>query len=336
VGEYHAKLVQAEEALKEFRSANIDAQPGTDADVGARLSALQTRIEQATQQMRETEIKKRSLEKQLSGEAETSSVMTREGQYRARLAELQSQLVSLRLSYHETYPDIVRLRHQIEDLNEAITAERQRRQTARTAGRAEADDMMVNNPMYQQLKHELSQTQVQLDMLHARISEARRELQDELERGKRVHGGTLTLAELMRDYQVNRDLYQDLVKRRESARVSMNIDRDNQGLTFKIQEPATLPRRPVGPRFWHFSAGGMILAIVIPVGLLYLKVTGDSRIRLPALIPAKHNVPVLATVPHTWSPTDVLVAQRDVARLLRITVAAVLAMVVGGLWHIIV
>lgn len=334
VNEYHAKLLSAEEALKEFRSANLDVQLGNETDVGARLNALHARIEQTTQQLREAEIKKQSLEKQLSGESETSAVMTREGQYRARIEELRSQMDTLRLTYRDTYPDIVRLRHQIEDLKESIAAERRRRETAKAGSRAERDDIVVNNPVYQQLKTELSQTRVLVDTLQARIAEARRELQEELERGKRVHGGTVTLAELTRDYQVNRDIYQDLVKRRENARVSMNMDRDQQGLTFKVQEPPILPAQPSGLRFIHIMAGGMVLAIVVPFALLYLKVTLDPRIRWPGLIAEKYRVPVLATVPHTWLPVDVLAARRDVARLIWLLGLATAAVAAGGVFRL--
>lgn len=312
VQEYYQKLLKAEESLREFRSANLDAQPGMNVEIGARLNTLQTRIEEATQQMKETEIRKLSLEKQLSGEAETATAATREGQYRARVAELQSQIDTLRLSYHETYPDIIMLRHQISDLNEAIAAEQKRRKAARAAGRVQLDDTVVNNPMYQQLKHELYQTQVQLDTLRARIVETRREMQQELEREKRVHGSEATLVELTRDYQVNRDIYQDLFKRRENARMSMSIDRDKQGLVFRIQEPAMMPSQPSGPRFWHFVAGAVLLGIAVPFGLLYAKVRMDPRIRLSAVIVDRHKVPVLVTVPHLWPPGQAHVARRDV------------------------
>src|SRR3546814_4245213 len=49
-------------------------------------------------------------------------------------------------------------------------------------------------------------------------------------------------AELTRDYTVNRDVYQDLLKRRESARVSMNLDADQDGPSFAVQNPAEIGR----------------------------------------------------------------------------------------------
>lgn len=332
--EYHDKLLNAEQQLKEFRSANLDARPGTDADISARLSQLQTRIEQATQDLREAEVKKQSLEKQLSGEAEIATVISREGQYRTRIAELQSRLETLRLSYHDNYPDVVQIKHQIEDLKQAIVEERQRRETARATGKVNIDEGVINNPMYQQLKQELSQTSVNVEMLQARIGEAKRQLQQELERGRRVHGGEATLAELTRDYQVNRDIYQDLLKRRENARVSMSLDAEKQGFTIKIQEPAALPLLPSGLRFLHFVIAGLVGGLVLPLALLYAKLQMDPRVRVSALIADRYKTPVLASVPHLWTPGEIQTTRREVAWLSLAVNGALLAVVVTAVLRV--
>jgi polysaccharide chain length determinant protein (PEP-CTERM system associated) len=310
--EYHNKLIKAEEQLKEFRSANLDARPGSDIDISTRLNLLQTRIEQATQDLKEGEARKISLERQLSGEAEVASTLSREGQFRSRIAELQSRLETLRLSYHDTYPDITQIKHQIEDLNQAIAEDQQQRAAAKASGRVVLNEGIINNPLYQQLKQELSQTQTNIEMLNARITEAKRELGHELDRGRRVHGGEATLAELTRDYQVNRDIYQDLLKRRENARVSMNLDKEKQGLTIKIQEPAVFPRRPSGLRFFHFVVSGLLLGIALPLGLLYAKLRLDPRIRVEAVITDKRKLPLLAVVPHLWTPAETQAVRREI------------------------
>jgi polysaccharide chain length determinant protein (PEP-CTERM system associated) len=328
--DYHEKLAHAEEALKQFRIENIDALPGSDSGIGSRLSTLQTRIEQATQELRETEIKKMSLEKQLSGEAEVVSAVTREGQYRARIAELQAQMETLRLNYHDSYPDIVRIRHQISDLNEAILAEQrarvERRNHPKSPG-AVVDEGVINSPMYQQLKRDLSQTQVQIDTLNARIAEARRQMHSDLERGKRVHGGEAMLAELTRDYQVNRDIYQDLLKRRENARVSMNLDKEKQGLSFRIQEPATMPLEPSGLRFGHFVLIGLLLGAALPFLLLFLRLQIDHRLRIGAWVAERHKLPLLTVVPHYWTPTETHAVSEEVKRLSVVVMGTLLLVV---------
>ena len=315
--EYHRKLMEMEEKLKDFRVANPEVQlgPGAEGDLNSRMGSLQQRIDQSLQELKEAEIKKQSLQKQISGEAESTSVLSREGQYRQRLGELTNQLETLRMSYHETYPDIVHLRSQIADLQQAIAAERQRRRTQAPGTEVTVDDSVLNNPMYQQLKRDLSQTQITIDTLRARITEARQQLSDVLDRGKKIHGGETMLSELTRDYQVTRDIYQDLLRRRENARVSMNMDMENQGLTFKVQDPATLPNSPSGLLFWHWIVIGLVVGVIGPVATLYALLQVDSRIRHARPLTERFASPMAVTIPHLWSPGEVASVRRDIGFL---------------------
>lgn len=329
--EYHQKLLDMEDKLKEFRITNADVRLGGEGDVNQRMSALQQRIETSRQELREADVRKKSLERQLSGEAEVATTISREGQYRQRIAELTNQLETLRLSYHESYPDIVQLRHQIEDLKRAIEQDRQRRDTARAAGQITMDDSVINNPMYQQLKRDLSQTQITVDTLNARIGEANHQLKQLLETGKKIHGGEATLAELSRDYQVTRDIYQDLLRRRENARVSMNMDKENQGLTFKIQEPAVLPTQPTGLRFWQFLFLGLSMGLLIPGGIVYAVTQFDPRVRQYGVLLERNSLPVMAAVPHFWRPGEVERVAVDMENILLAGLAVMAMLGIGVL-----
>lgn len=323
--EYHDKLTRTEEELKQLRSSSVDARSGSDVEVNTRLSALYARIETASQELREAEVKGTLLERQVSGEAETTAALTRESQYRARIGDLQSKLDTLRLSYHDTHPDIVQIKQQIQDLTDGINAQRVRREQMKRSGGVEPDESVVNNPIYQQLRRERSQNEGTIDALKARIEEAQRQLQNEVSRGKNMHSSDARLAEITRDYQINRDIYQDLLKRRENARVSMNMDRDRQGLSFKIQEPATLPLAPSGFRFWHFVLGGMLLGLLIPLGLLYARLHLDPRIRIGNAISGTHKVPIAAIVPHLWTPSGLRGLRLELA-LLTLAVGATITL----------
>lgn len=327
--EYHAKLQTAEQRLKEFRSNNVDIGGSGEAGVQNRIGAIRIRLDQALQELREAEIRKSSLERQLSGETESAFALSREGQYRTRISELQSQLDALRLSYHDTHPDVIRVRHQIEDLQQAIRAERE----SRIPGPGATPDsgvreVVVHNPLYQQLRQELSQTRTQIDTLKARIQEAQRQLDLEVQRGRQVHGDEATLAELTRDYEVNRVTYQDLSRRRESARVSMNLDRDRQGLRFRLQEEAYVPLHPTGFRMLHIVLAGAVLSLAVPIGLLFVVVQFDPRLRLPFIIGKRVGVQVLGVIPHFWSPPEVRALKVEFA----VGVLAFSLLVVGALY----
>jgi hypothetical protein len=87
--------------------------------------------------------------------------------------------------------------------------------------------------------------------------------------------------------------------------VSMNMDRERQGLTFKIQEPASLPLAPSGLRFWHFVIMGLVLGVLLPIALLYARLRLDPRIRTGSAIVVPNKLPIVAVVPHLWTPAEV-------------------------------
>jgi len=322
---YQDRLNRTEEELKNLRSSNLEARVGSDAEVNTRLNELQSRIERTNQELREAEIKGLALDRQVSGEAEVTSVVSREGQFRTRIGELQSRLDTLRLAYHDTHPDVVQIKQHIQDLTEELNTQRERRVQAKAEGRRPGpDEFAMNNPIYQQLRREQSQNQIVIESLKARIAEAQRQLNEEISRGKRVHSGDARLAELTRDYQVDREIYQDLLRRRERARVSMNLDSDRQGLSFKIQEPAVLPVNPTGLQFSHFMAGGLLFGILIPLAILFARLHVDPRIRVGNAISTALKVPVAAVIPHFWTLRE-LKSLRAEQFLLVLVVAATIA-----------
>lgn len=302
---YRQKLTDAESKLKAYRDANADARPGSETDTDSRISQLRTQIENTRLDLMEKRSQAAALESQLSGESEVNAVQTTEGIYQTQLAELQGQLDKLLLTYTDQYPDVIRIRHQMDDLRRQLVQSSQRKQNARLAGTPmPLDNSVQMNPLYQQLKIQLSTARGDAAATAARIGASQSMLQSELERSKRIASSENVTSELTRDYNVNRDVYQDLLKRRENARVSMNLDDEQRGLTFLIQNPAVMPLTPSGLRFMHFGLAGIALALAIPFGLLFALVRFDPRVRSVGQLEHATGMRVLATVPFYPSPQD--------------------------------
>jgi polysaccharide chain length determinant protein (PEP-CTERM system associated) len=333
VDSYHTKLTDAEDKLKAYREANVDARPGGEADSNTRISQLRSQIEQARLELMEQRSREGALVSQLSGESEITAVQTRASTYRVQLAELQTQLDRLLLTYTDDYPDVVRIRHQMQDIRESLKRDDQQRALAppKSKGPSAVDDSIQYNPLYQELRSKLNEARRNGSGTASRISVTEGMLNSELERSKRIANSENALSELTRDYEVNRDIYQDLLKRRENARVSMDLDAKQQGLTFRIQEPAVLPMRPTGLRLMHFAIAGLALGILLPLGLLFGYARFDPRVRSAAQIERLAGVPVLATIPSYPTPAD---RRRNVVNgtVLIIIIAAVLLTYAAMYW----
>ncbi|SEN37711.1 polysaccharide chain length determinant protein, PEP-CTERM locus subfamily [Luteibacter sp. UNCMF331Sha3.1] len=298
---YRTKLTDAEDKLKAYRDANADARPGSETDTNARISQLRTQIENNRMDYMQKQSQAAALSSQLNGESEVNAVQTVGGIYATQLADLQGQLSKLLLNYTDDYPDVVRLRHQIEDLRkQAAVADAQRA----SGGAIPLDHAVTMNPVYQQMRLQLSAVRSDAAASAARVGASEAMLQGELERSKRIANSENVVAELTRDYTVNRDVYQDLLKRRENARVSMNLDAEQRGLTFLVQNPAMMPLVPSGLRFMHFGLAGLALSLAIPFGLLFAVARFDPRVRSVAQLERATGFPVLASVPFYPTPRD--------------------------------
>ena len=231
-------------------------------------------------------------------------MQTTQGIYQTQLADLQAQLDKLRLTYTDEYPDVVRIRHQMQDLQQQLAQSDQRKQNLALGGSPTIDSRVQMNPLYQQMKSQLSSATSDIAATQARMSASESMLQSELDRSQRIANSDNVTSELTRDYNVNRDVYQDLLKRRENARVSMNLDAEQRGLSFMIQNPAVMPLTPSGLRFMHFALAGLALSLAAPFGLLFALVRFDPRVRSVEQLEHYTGLTVLATIPFYATQRD--------------------------------
>ena len=321
VAQYRDKLLAAENKLRAFREKQPEARPGTAVDVNARIVELRRQIETGRLEQMELRSREAALQQQLGQEASTISVQGRQGQLQLRLAELQQELDRLRLSFTPKHPDVVRTRHQIEDLRGELE---RLQKTAIPAN----DDLVRSNPLHIELRSRLDGVRRDQAAIASRIAASEAMLAGELERSRRVADSETDLAELTRDYEVNREIYQDLLERQENARLSLSLDQESRGETFRVQEPAALPTRPSGLRLLHFAIGGLLAAVLTPFGLLWVQMKLDPRVRSPRQLEREIGLPVVLTLPTYRNADDHrrfrLQARRSLL-LIALTIVAYLA-----------
>ncbi|MDO3722593.1 Wzz/FepE/Etk N-terminal domain-containing protein [Marinobacter sp. chi1] len=297
VKSYQRQLEAAEQRLKEFKTANQD---GTESSVLARIEKLRDEIESLKLEIQQTESEVQLTRRQLNHEEPVLRITVDPGKSAAeqQLVMMRQALDSALLKYSELHPDVINIRSQIADLENRISTE--------TDDDREGSVVEVlENPVYENLKIHLSDSTTQLTVQKNRLASLERLLEDGYERSERVAENEAELAELTRDYDVTREVYEDMLQRREAARLSMTLDVQGEGVSYKIQEPASYPATWDGLQLHEIGLAGPFLGSAAVLGLLVMLVMFDQRVRSPRALQmaVPESISVLTTIPHyrsTW------------------------------------
>jgi polysaccharide chain length determinant protein (PEP-CTERM system associated) len=320
VRQYKDQLVQAEERLKAFHGTNID---GTDSGVDASISRLRAQIEDLKISLDEDATTTLVLKRQLAKEQEYSSSKVKADVYGERLANLEAKKSTLLLNYTEDYPDVVSVNAQIADIKRIM---HDAQSGVDSADAKEVDGGVVLNPLYQELRSRLSLVQAEFKAKGKRLAALKGLKDQEYERRKRIAGRGAEEAELSRDYNVTKRIYEDMLERKEKARLSMTLNIEGQGVTYRVHEPATLPTNPIGLRFLHFVLVGPLLGLLAIIGFAVIYILLDQKIRFSSSLQAM-NVAVLATIPHVKTPLTKRIVRVDMVVCLIISVVIMCAYV---------
>lgn len=307
---YQRQLEEAEQKLKEFKSENQD---GTENNVRARIETLRSDIENLKLEIQQSESEVRLTRDQLSQEDPVRRVTVDPGRSSAerRLATLRQQMDELLLSYHERHPDIVTLKAQIADLQAQIASEGDE-------AREGTVTQVLENPVYENLKLQLAERTTSLAVQRNRLASLEKLLEEAFLRSERVAENQARLSELTRDYDVTRNVYEDMLQRRERARLSMTLDVQGEGVSYKIQEPASYPTHWDGLQLYQVGLAGPFLGSGMVLGLLTLLVMFDQRVRSPRTLnlALPETIPLLTSVPHYRSTWKERLLRKDVLGLL--------------------
>ncbi len=329
VRSYKRQLEMAEERLKDFRTRNLFISEGS---VAQRTNQLRAQIEDLKLRIDEMSARKRSVEEQLRTESRYLASRGRIDSLRERVNALQVQLDTLRLSYRDTHPDVISLKDQILELEIAIENVDAQPQPGLGSGIGGPQE----NPLYEELRKQAANAEVELQTMNNRLRALERLLDEEHQRAGLVAAKEAELSELTRDYDVTKQIYEEMLERREKARLSMTLDIEGQGVSYKIQEPARFPLQPSGFQFVHFFMLGPLAGLAVSLGLVVAFVVLDPRVRSPNLLANQlpEDVEILGVVPHINTPIGKRIFRTDVILLALVVLVAGAAYTGIGLGHL--
>ncbi len=302
-GIYHKKLTDADRAIKEFREKNVDSTPGAMQVATERVLTLTRELEDLDIEILGEKSKLTAQRLQLSGGggAENTASIEREVALRTRITTLKVSLEDLRLTYEDTYPDIVQIKSQIESTEDRIRKEIE----TRNSEDKQINQGLSDSPLAQELRSAILNTQTSVSTLNSRKEQLNILLDNERKKINRINNVDVEITELTRDSKVNQDKYNQLVEQRESARISRDMDLANQGINARIQEAAFLPASPKGVRFLHIMVIGLLFSFGVPISIVFGLTILDQKIRDSKTVTDKLQLPVLASLHPVLSQSEV-------------------------------
>jgi polysaccharide chain length determinant protein (PEP-CTERM system associated) len=245
---YETRLDEAESRLKEFKLKNMGVTSADGKDYFARMTAAAEELSRAKLELRAAQESRDALKRELAGEEpillaeppRTSHVVVPE--IDGRLEALRKQLDELLRRYTESHPDVQGTKRVIDQLE----AEKRVEQAARSKDAAKNSTSFAQNPVIQQLKVTLAEAEANVASLRARVAEHEARYNQLRASAQRVPVVEAELAQLNRDYEVQKKNYQDLVARRESAALSGEMGAAGLG-EFRVIDPPRVSKTPVAP-----------------------------------------------------------------------------------------
>lgn len=292
------KLDEQDARLADFKRRHIGQLPGKeDVSMQLLLSSM-AQLEATTQAISRAQSDKaytETLLQQYLAAAKTSPDGASPQALEAQLRALQSELVTLEGRYTQTHPDVIKKKREIAQLQERIAEQNAAAQNAPPPNAESAS--VVEPPNVLQLRNQirlLEQTIKEKSRDQARLQESIRTYQARVQLSPQIEQ---EYKELTRDYDTAMGFYNDLLAKKTSSEMSIQLMRQQQGEQFRIMDAANLPSSPSSPDRLLFAGGGLGAGVALGLGIVLLIELKDKAIRCEADIVHFLDLPALAQVP---------------------------------------
>lgn len=247
IREYEASLQAAERRLAEFRQRNMDVLDG-GGTFGQRIAAANGERMRVTIELSEARIRRDTLRGQLDRTPEllelrapaTAPGETDGDHARRQLQEARRQESALLQRFTDIHPDVVAMRRSVAALEALGTR-------AHVDGDPRAAISQVPNVVYEQLRLRLADEEARAAGLQRRLDQGDAEIERLRGAAQRALDIEAQFANLNRDYAVLKGNHEQLLARREQARLARAADERTDPVQFRVVDPPRLPVQPASP-----------------------------------------------------------------------------------------
>jgi polysaccharide chain length determinant protein (PEP-CTERM system associated) len=269
IAEYEAKLSEAENRVQAFRLQHLGLVGAGTGNYLSQMATTADQIKDAQTEVRIAEQTRDGIKSQLTDQVGSGADVDPGADAAAAVANidpridtLKRQVDELLRKYTDQHPDVVYTRRLIAQLEQERYQELEARRKA-AAGRPNSG--ITGNPVAEQLKVALNEAEANLHTVRARLAVYQANYNRLKATAESLPKIDTELAQLNRDYTIQKQQYEQLVQRRETANLSGKLE-DAGGAEFRIIEPPRVTPNPVAPNrlvLLFGVLGGSLLAGIV-------------------------------------------------------------------------
>ncbi len=276
-------LTEQEQRVRQFRTEHPGELPEQLQSNLQILGTLQVQLQAANDALSQADQHKMYLQSllhqyQASGtaaRADGTAIPFTTPTLQSQLAALRAQLAELEGRYTDHYPDVLRVKQQIAEL-EAQQARIGLPSSGGGSPTSTADAVSaptVTNaesaPLIQ-LSGELAASELQIKNQRATIRKLEEKVEIYQARLNATPVREQQAAAVTRDYDQSRTYYEALLGKKLQSEMATDLEKRRQGEQFHMVDPPNLPSQPYWPNRLAFSLGGLALGLGVGVAIALL------------------------------------------------------------------
>jgi succinoglycan biosynthesis transport protein ExoP len=284
---FKKKLDQTEDAIIQFRRSQGVFLGNDEQSKVDDIRGYARQIDEIDLEITTMIARKQLLENQLQGLDPMIAVLS-ESRRSDRVAVLERQLQALLLTYTENYPEVLRLKAEIDAL----------RSQQETSGATEevATAMEGANPVYQETMQAKLALEAEISSLRAKKSKLQQMVEGRESELREVPEKTKELDRLIQERDSARRIYEELLLRLGQSEVSKQMEIGDKTTTFRIVDPAILPKVPVSPNMIKLILLAVAVGLGCGLGVVVLLEKMDGTVKNPEDL-REFGIRVLAQIP---------------------------------------
>jgi uncharacterized protein involved in exopolysaccharide biosynthesis len=241
-----------------------------------------------------------------------------EAALRARKAEYVAKLNTLLKVFKEKHPEVQEVRAQIEAVEKQIEDAKAEAKKQRAEDRDEIQKQreIAKKPEVESLKLRIAASKRELEIKQNDLNQLQAEINRLNAKIEMIPTLQAAVQKIERDYNTLKKGYDDLLVQKNNVDWGSKLTTELSGNTFRLQDPAYLPQKPIAPQRWLLYALSLLLGLASGL-VIALAVESRSFFTIRDARDVEHytRLPLLVTVPQIV--TDNERQQRAMLRLVQ-------------------